>query len=73
MHKVLRYKIVFDATYCVRNHEDLYETMATQCNNSGMDCTVGFLNCPFDKDCSLITKDDWAKILIPSTMENSNE
>ena len=73
MYKVLRYKIVFDAVYCVRSHEDLYETMATQCNDSGIDCTVGFLNCPFSKDCSLITKDDWAKILIPSNTENSDE
>ena len=72
MYKVLRYKIVVDAVYCVRSHEDLYETMASQCNNSGMDCTVGFLNCPFDKGCSRITKDDWAKIIIPST-ETSNE
>ena len=73
MHKVLRYKIAFDAVYCVRSHEDLYETMATQCANSGMDCTVGFLNCPFSKDCSLITKDDWAKIITLSDTETSNE
>ena len=73
MHKLCRYKIVFDTVYCVRSHEDLYETMATQCNDSEVSCTVGFFNCPFDKDCSRITKDDWAKILIPSTTENSNE
>ncbi len=72
MYKVLKYKIVFDVVYCVKNHEELYETMATQCNTSGGNCTVGFLNCPFNKGCSLITKDDWAKILIPST-ETSNE
>lgn len=72
MYKLYSYKLIFDAVYCVRNHEDLYETMATQCNSSGMDCTVGFLNCPFDKGCSLITKDDWAKILIPSTTEENN-
>ena len=73
MYKLYNYKLIFDAVYCVRNHEDLYETMAKQCNNSEMDCTVGFLKCPFDKNCKRITKDDWAKILIPSTMENSNE
>ena len=70
MHKVLKYKLIFDATYCVRDHEDLYETLASKCANSSIDCTVGFLNCPFSKDCSRITKEDWAKILTPSTETN---
>lgn len=56
---------------------NLADYMASRCRSHislRSCCPIGEMNCPFfgDKSCDNIWGKDWKKVLVPSTMENSN-